>query len=101
MNRGEWGIAFQLGVGFDISGFSTLSLVFHKPSGTTLTVTFPDVTAPLVAGEEAPAGEYFEYITKDGDIDEEGTWTVCGIYVDGLKRLVSDHSSFLVTPGCD
>lgn len=97
-------------MGYDISGYSSLSLVFHKPSGSTLTVTDGDgVTAPnsaasgtLATGEEYTyaADEYFEYETQDGDIDEEGKWTVCGVYVDGQKRLVSHPVNFHVGPAC-
>lgn len=111
MNAGEYGVAFRLAVGYDISGFSSLSLVFHKPSGATLTVDDDDgVSAPATAATGTlptgqpytyDANEYFQYTTADGDIDEEGKWTVCGIYVDGEKRLVSQPVHFHVGKGCD
>ena len=110
MNSGEFGVKFRLNVGYDISGFSSLSLVFHKPSGAELTVDDGDgVSAPataatgtLATGEtySYSANEYFEYTTADGDIDEEGKWTVCGVYVDGEKRLVTHPVHFHVGPDC-
>lgn len=102
MNKGEYGVAVRLGVGYDISGFSSLTLVFHKPSGAKLVVHAGDgVSAPNSSASGFSADEYFEYTTQNGDIDEEGVWTLCGIYVDNEKRLVSDHTSFTVTPGCE
>lgn len=103
MNATEFGTAIRVGVGYDISGFSTLSLVFTKPSGATLTVTdssSPAVSAPSSAASDFLANQYFEYTTADGDIDEAGTWEVCAIYVDGQKKLVSDKAKFYVAPAC-
>lgn len=105
MNVGEWGVKFRLGVSYDISGYSSLSLVFTKPSGATLTVTDGDgVTAPnsAVSGDDYSysANEYFEYTTADGDIDEDGQWTVCGIYEDAQKKLVTAPVGFYVGVSC-
>ncbi len=98
MNSGEFGVIFRLGVGFDMSGNTALSLTFTKPSGATLTVSDPAVTAPASTGGSFGANEYFSYTFADGDVDEAGTWTVRGTYTDGSKQLISDTATFTVNP---
>lgn len=101
MNRGEYGVAIRLNVDYDLSGAASLSMRFTKPSGAKLTKTDGDgVTAPATAASGFAANQYFEYTTEDGDIDEAGVWRVCGIYVDGEKRLVSHPTQFTVGPAC-
>lgn len=98
MNQGEYGVVFRLGVSFDLSGNTALSLTFTKPSGATLTVSNPSVTAPASAGGSFNANEYFSYTFADGDVDESGTWSVRGTYTDALKQLISDPATFTINP---
>lgn len=91
---GESGKAFRLGVGFDMSSNTALSLVFTSPSGTQTTKTNPDVTAPASYVLDPDVGglnasEYFEYTIESTDFTEAGTWTVYGIYTNATPS--PDH----------
>lgn len=104
MNNGEYGVVFALNADYDISGFTSLSLTFTKPSTETLTVTDTSspnaVSAPatdLVTDDDTfTANEYFQYTFKSGDVDEAGTWSVRGTYVDGTKTLITESVNFVV-----
>lgn len=98
MNVGEYGVIKRHGVAFDMSANTALSLTFTKPSGATLTVSNPDVSAPGSVGGSFAANEYFQYTFANGDVDEAGTWTVRGTYTDGSKQLISDAATFTVNP---
>ena len=67
----------------DISGASTLQLIFAKPDGTTLTKT-------AVLTNDGTDG-IMEYITVDGDLDTKGDWKIQG-YV-ALYTLRRVHES--------
>jgi hypothetical protein len=96
MNKDEYGIVFRLGVGFDLSANTALSLTFTKPDATELTVANPSVTSPTIVGGEFLADEYFAYTFASGDVDQSGTWSVRGTYDDGTQHLISDEATFLV-----
>lgn len=100
MNAGEYGVIFRLGVGFDLSANTALSLTFTRPDNTTLTVSNPSVTAPNSAGGSFSADQYFQYTFADGDVGsgDAGDWTVRGTYTDGSKQLISDAATFTVNP---
>lgn len=103
MNVGEYGVQFVLGVSFDMSSNTSLSLTFTKPDGTTLTVTDPDVTiaaSPIVttAGTFA-SNTYFLYTFVSGDIDQAGDWSVRGTYnAAGPVHLISSIGYFTIEP---
>ena len=98
MNVNEYGVVFRLGVSFDMSSNTALGLTFTKPSGATLTVSNPNVTAPGSVGSGFSANEYFQYTFAQGDVDEAGSWSVRGTYTDGSKQLISDAATFTVNP---
>lgn len=102
MNVGEWGIAALFSTGYDMSGFTALSLTFTKPDGTTLVVTNPDVTVPGTDIETTAglfvANEYVRYVFVDGDVDQTGDWTARVTYDDGFEHLISDVDGFTVSP---
>lgn len=102
MNVNEYGIAFNLNVGFNISGNQALSLAFTRPGGSTFTATKPAVSvgASPISTTSGPfaANEYCVYIFKDGDLTEAGTYTVRLTYTDATKRLISDAVTFTVNP---
>jgi hypothetical protein len=105
MNNGEYGITFRLATGYDMSGNTALQLAFTAPSGTLKVKSNPDVTAPAAALSDTPLGDlgastYMEYTFQDGDIDEAGLWTVCGVYTDGAKKLFTNPTTFYVEPTC-
>jgi hypothetical protein len=102
MNVGEYGIAFNLNVGYDISGNSTLALIFTRQDGTTFTANKPDVSvgnAPIntTSGPFA-ANQYCVYLFKNGDLTVSGTYSVRLTYNDATKHLVSDATTFTVNP---
>lgn len=100
MNIGEYGIAFNLNVGFDISGNQSLALTFTRPGGTTFTANKPDVSVgnTPISTTSGPfaANQYCVYIFKAGDMSEAGTYTVRLTYNDATKRLISDAVTFTV-----
>lgn len=95
MNVNEWGVVFRLNTNYDMSGNTALSLTFTKPNGTTLTVT---PTAPAVAASGFDANEYFQYTFVDGDVDQDGPWSVRGTYTDANKVLLTPSVAFTVDP---
>lgn len=102
MNVGEYGIAFNLNVGFNISGNSALTLAFTRPSGSTFTAVKPAVSvgAAPISTTSGPfaANEYCVYIFKAGDLTEAGTYSVRLQYDDATKHLISDAVTFTVNP---
>jgi hypothetical protein len=102
LNVNEWGVIFAFSTAFNMSGFTSISIEFEKPSGATLTVSDPDVTVP---GSDLPttlgtflANKYAKYIFQDGDVDEEGLWSCRVVYDDGSQHLISDVATFTVNP---
>lgn len=100
MNVGEYGIAFNLNVGYDISGNSALSLVFTRPDASTFTATKPAVSVgnTPISTTSGPfaANQYSVYLFKDGDLTVPGTYGVRLQYTDATKHLVSDPVTFTV-----
>ena len=102
MNVGEYGIAFNLNVGYDISGNSALILAFTRPDGTTFSANKPDVsvgTAPIstTSGPFA-ANQYCVYVFKTGDLTVPGIYSVRLTYNDATKHLISDATTFTINP---
>jgi len=105
---GEIGKLIAVNANYDLSANTDLKLQFTKPDQTTLTVDKAGgVSAPasnLVidvdgVSETFLANEYFLYATKTGDIDQAGTWTVNGIYIDATpKEFCGDADTFNVSP---
>lgn len=98
MNKDEWGVVFRLNTNYDMSGNTALSLTFTKPDGTTLTVSNPSVTAPNSTASGFDANEYFQYTFVDGDVDQDGPWSVRGTYTDANKVLKTPSVNFTVDP---
>lgn len=102
MNVGEYGIAHNVNVGYDISGKTSLILNYTRQDGTTFNATGSDVTvgtAPIstTSGPFA-ANQYCVYVFKAGDMTVPGTYTVRLTYNDATKHLVSDAVTFTVNP---
>ena len=112
ISKGEIGRIFNNATNFDLSGNSSLELIFTKPDGTEVTVTSassPAVTAPAVALVNDPdigdqdASTYFQYINTDAAFyDQAGVWTVCGVYVDATPKRYMQPAAipFTVLDGC-
>lgn len=102
MNVGEYGLSFNLNVNYNISAFTSLSLVITRPGLTLITRTNGDVTVPAVALVTSDMGtfaanEYAKYIIQVGDLTEAGEYLVRLTYTDAGKRLISDSTSFTVS----
>lgn len=102
MNVGEYGLAFNMNVNFNISGFTALSLAITRPDATTLTVVNGAVTvpaSPLVTPVGTfNANEYITYLIATGNLTVPGNYTARLTYTDASKRLISDVVSFTVNP---
>lgn len=102
MNVGEYGISYNLNVNYDISGFTTLGLVFTRPDGTTITRANGSVTVPSTPLVTTDAGtfaanQYCAYVFQVGDLSVAGEYTVRLTYTDSSKRLISDRVTFTVS----
>lgn len=99
INVGEYGIALNLNVNYDLSKATSLAISFIRPDDTVFVgiPTAPDtpVTAPGLG--TFLASQYAQYIFEDGDLPIAGEYRVRLTYVDATKRLVSDITSFEVT----
>jgi len=101
MNVNEWGVLFRFSTGFDLSGFSALSITFTKPDGTTFTRTNPDVTAPnadvITTDGLFPANTYAQYTFQSGEVDQAGKWCAYVTYDDATpQHLISDVAHFTI-----
>lgn len=102
MNVGEYGISYNLNVNFNISGFTSLSLSFTRPDGTSFARVNGDVIVPAVPLVTDDLGtfaayEYCSYLFKVGDLTVDGEYLVRLAYTDASKHLVSDVASFEVS----
>lgn len=103
MNVGEYGISFNLNVNYNIASFTSLSITFTRPDGTTFTAINGPVTvgaAPLVTTDQGTfaANQYCIYLFTVTDLTKAGTYTARLTYTDAAKRLISDIASFVVNP---
>lgn len=100
MNVDEYGIVFRFSTGYDMSGFTSLTITFTKPSEAELVVINPSVTVGSVDIMTSLgtflAGQYVNYTFAPGDVDEKGQWAAWLTYVDSDKRLISDIGTFIV-----
>lgn len=102
MNVGEYGIAHNVNVGYDISGKTSLILSYTRPDGTTFTANDPAVTVGTVpinttSGPFA-ANQYCVYVFKTGDLTVPGIYSVRLVYNDATKHLISDATTFTINP---
>jgi len=115
IKKNSLGLPLRIATGFNLSGFTSLTMIITKPDGTKLTKTSGagEVTAPAVPlvddvdlGNVA-ASTYFEYINAVDDYDVVGDstdvnpWKVCGTYVDASQTLPVSPVPFTVLEGCE
>lgn len=100
MNVGEFGLAFNLSVAFDLSTATSLELAITRPDSTQFTGVPTVGQAPLVTDDLGTfeAKKYCTYLFKDSDLTLPGDYLVRLIYRDATKRLVSDPTAFSVNP---
>ncbi len=107
---GEIGRKFRYATnGFDMSASTGLSIIFKKPSGSTLIKTEASanpVTTPAIAlvndtylGNQA-ASTYMEFSSVSSDFDEAGVWSACGVYVGLGLTLQGSLVTFPVLDAC-
>lgn len=89
-----------------MNNFTTLSITFTKPDGTTLTVTnasaspvtVPNTPITTVDGTFA-ANEYAKYVFVNGDVNQVGDWSARVTYDDPTPlHLISDIGTFTINP---
>jgi hypothetical protein len=100
INVGEYGIAYDLNVNYDLSAATSLVLSITRPDGTKITGAPIAGLVPLVTEDEGTfaAKQYCTYLFKDGDLTLPGDYLVRLIYTDSTKRLISDPTAFTVNP---
>lgn len=100
MNVGEYGIALNVNVNFDLSGASSLVLAFIRPDDSSFVGTPTAPAADLATPDQGTfaARQYARYVFEDGDLTVPGTYRTRLTYTDQTKRLVSDVTTFEVSP---
>ena len=102
MNVGEYGIALNVLVSYNIAGFTSLGMEFTRPNNTAFVAAKPQVSvgsAPLSTpfGTFA-ANQYASYTFADGDLTVPGIYSVRVTCTDATKHLVSDAVTFTINP---
>lgn len=100
INVGEYGIALNVNVNFDLSGATSLLLSFIRPDDSSFVGTPTAPATELATPDQGTfaARQYARYVFKDGDLTVPGTYRTRLTYVDPSKRLVSDVTTFDVSP---
>lgn len=100
INCGEYGIAYDLLLNYDLSPATSLQIVIDRPDGTQITGAPTVGLVDLVTEDQGtfPAKQYCTYVFKDGDLNQVGDYIARVIYTDGTKRLISDPTAFSVSP---
>ena len=103
MNVNEYGVVYAFSTGFDMSGFTSISLTITRPDLTTVTVTnstgvtVPASPIPTTDGVFA-ANQYTRYVFANGDINQVGNYSARVTYNDGSQHLISDVGTFTINP---
>lgn len=99
INVGEYGVAYDLNVNYDLSAATTLQLAISRPDGTMITGVPVVGLVPLVTDQGTfAAKQYCTYVFKDGDLNQAGDYVARLTYTDATKRLISDPTAFTVSP---
>lgn len=100
MNVGEYGLVFNLNVNFDIAAATSLQLVITRPDGTAINGTPTVGAVDLVTTDDGTysAHKYCKYTFVAGDLNQAGDYLARLTYTDSTKRLISDPTSFSVSP---
>lgn len=100
MNVGEYGLVFNLNVNFDISAATSLQLAITRPDNTTINGVPTVGAVDLLTNDDGTylAHKYCTYTFVNGDLTQPGDYLARLTYTDGTKRLISDPTSFTVSP---
>lgn len=97
MNVGEYGLAFNLDVNYDISAAQALAIAITRPDGTVIngvpTVGAVDLATPLGTFS---AHQYAVYVFQSGDLNQAGSYSARLTYTDANKRLITPPTAFTV-----
>lgn len=100
MNVGEYGLVLNLNVNFDISAATTLQLAITRPDGTVVNGVPTVGAVDLSTSDQGTfaAKQYCIYKFQTNDLNQAGNYTARLTYTDATKRLISDPTSFSVSP---
>jgi hypothetical protein len=100
MNVGEYGLVLNLNVNFDISAATSLQLAITRPDNTTINAAPTVGLVDLVTTDSGTflAKQYCSYTFAAGDLNQAGDYLTRVTYTDASKRLISDPTSFTVSP---
>lgn len=101
-NVGDFGRYYRLNANFDMSGFSSISLVITRPDGSSITKASPDV-ALIATDLSTPLGpflanQHIAYKFADGDLNAAGNYSVRLSYNAPGEHVTSDVAVFTVKP---
>jgi hypothetical protein len=99
-NVGEYGIAFDLNLNYDLSAATSLQIAITRPDGTKITGTPTVGQVDLATPDQGifPARQYCTYLFAQGDLNQVGTYSARVTYTDSTKRLTSPPVGFTVDP---
>lgn len=100
INAGEYGLALNLNVNYDLSNATSLQILFTRPDDTTFTGVPVMQSTSLSTSDQGvfSAKQYAKYTFLPGDLTIPGAYRVRLVYTDNApKRLVSDITSFDVS----
>jgi len=99
-NVGEYGLPLNINLNFDVSAATSLQISIVKPDGSAFAAVATVGQVDLVVDGQGTykAKQYITYITQPGDLSEPGDHFARVIYTDATKRLISDPTSFTVSP---
>jgi len=99
-NVGEYGIAYDVNVNYDLSAAAKVRMDIKRPDGTVIggdaVVGLVDLVTESMGTFQAK--KYCTYTFKDGDLNQVGDYIARVIYTDSTKRLIADPVGFSVNP---
>lgn len=97
-NVGEYGIAYDVNVNYDLSAATSVQMVITRPDKTQITGAAVVGQVDLVTETMGTfaAKKYCTYTFKDGDLNQPGDYAARVIYTDSTKRLICDPVGFTV-----
>lgn len=108
--KDESGRIFRVNTGIDMSGYTSLSLIFTDPDGVSTTKTIADGVGLGVSAVTDPdvgsllANQYIEYTAEVGLLSKAGQWCVQALYTDDGARpadnLYGEIARFIVKERC-
>ena len=99
-NVGEYGIAYDVNVNYDLSAATKVQMDITRPDKTKIGGDAVVGLVDLVTQDMGtfPAKKYCTYVFKDGDLNQTGDYTARVVYTDSTKRLICDPVGFSVNP---